>query len=274
MQLPRTVEVCSTLDAQADPEGNGVATTNLLKPRVFVSYSQPDWIYAKHIFDALSHEGYEVWWDQNIQLGDRWAASIRDSLSEADIVVVLVSKAFGESAGMALEIGTLVERRESGSHPIVLAPVLIRSGEPQLGILGQYQYVDARGDAPAVVAAKVVEALRALPHNDASAESQRKRDLEYIDAMEESLELIERQREVATYQRDKGLRSFTVASVTAALVGVLASVVPLVFANKWSIPIDSDWVRLAVIPIVGIVGVAAGFYFGRHPSPGSKDDRE
>jgi hypothetical protein len=60
---------------------------------VFISYKREEVAVARQVRSALRAERLNVWWDENLQGGQRWEASIDEALLHADIVVVLWSEA-------------------------------------------------------------------------------------------------------------------------------------------------------------------------------------
>jgi len=59
---------------------------------IFISYSQKDRPWVKCLVDALSAEGYEVWWDLEIRAGESFDELIESTLEKVSCVVGVWSK--------------------------------------------------------------------------------------------------------------------------------------------------------------------------------------
>lgn len=56
---------------------------------IFISYKREDTTLANAVRLALKSEGFEVWWDETLQTGERWEERIDEALLTAAAVVVL-----------------------------------------------------------------------------------------------------------------------------------------------------------------------------------------
>lgn len=83
-------------------------------PHVFVSYKREDIDIATRIYLGLCAHGINVWWDADLQVGQRWSEEIDRQLVSADCVVVLWSQRSVDSqwvkheAAVAKAMGTIV----------------------------------------------------------------------------------------------------------------------------------------------------------------------
>lgn len=59
---------------------------------VFVSYKREEAAVAASLREALIAEGFDVWWDENLQCGQAWAATLDEVVQEAACIVVLWSE--------------------------------------------------------------------------------------------------------------------------------------------------------------------------------------
>lgn len=59
---------------------------------IFISYCREDQATARRYADALAREGFSVWWDQTINVGEEFDAVTESALEDARAVVVLWSK--------------------------------------------------------------------------------------------------------------------------------------------------------------------------------------
>jgi tetratricopeptide (TPR) repeat protein len=101
---------------------------------IFLSYAREDFAKAQRVAKALEAVGHSVWWDKQLQPGERFSAEIDKALKSADAVVALWSKASIESAWVQDEAAV---GRDSGR----LVPALLEPVAPPLGFR-QYHAVD------------------------------------------------------------------------------------------------------------------------------------
>jgi hypothetical protein len=98
------------------------------KIRVFVSYSHSNSEYLGQngllgFLRGLEPEGFEFWHDERLVAGDAWDASIRRSINDSDIALVLVSQAFLNSDYCKGEVSAFLERRQR--EGLVIFPVIV-----------------------------------------------------------------------------------------------------------------------------------------------------
>ncbi|HYP79106.1 MAG TPA: toll/interleukin-1 receptor domain-containing protein, partial [Steroidobacteraceae bacterium] len=87
-------------------------------PDVFLSYSREDQVVARRFADALEREGFSVWWDQTLSVGDAYDKVTERALGEARAVLVLWSKRSVDSRWVRAE-ATMADRNGR------LVPVMI-----------------------------------------------------------------------------------------------------------------------------------------------------
>jgi hypothetical protein len=81
---------------------------------IFLSYAREDRDDAKRLADELARQGWRVWWDEQIRIGDQWDETIDRELRAAPCVVVLwsahsvQSRAVRGEARFAADNGRLV----------------------------------------------------------------------------------------------------------------------------------------------------------------------
>lgn len=105
--------------------------------RVFLSYAHDDAVAAGKLAEAIAGAGHQVWWDRHLHGGSRYASEIDRALKDAEVVVVLWSRASCESTWVHDEA---CEGRDSGR----LVPATLGSTRPPLGFR-QFQSVDLSG---------------------------------------------------------------------------------------------------------------------------------
>ena len=129
--------------------------------KIFLSYARADSAKADRIANALEAAGHSVWWDRHIHAGSRFSKEIDKALKEADVIVVLWSRASLESAWVHDEAAA---GRDSGR----LVPVLIEPVEPPLGFR-QFQAIDlSRSTRGAKGYKQLVEEVGRLTHGEAA----------------------------------------------------------------------------------------------------------
>lgn len=125
-------------------------------PFVFLSYATADRPRVGVLRDILLAEGLEVWWDQDIDGGDRWREEIRIKLDAAACVVTLwteastASDAVREEAARAQSAGKLVHAR------LDAAPLPYGFSETQYVDLAEW---DGSAEHPAM--RRLIQAVRA-----------------------------------------------------------------------------------------------------------------
>lgn len=87
---------------------------------VFISYSREDQPTARLYAEALTREGFNVWWDQALRSGEAFDQVIEDAIKSAKAVVVLWSESSCSSRWVRAE-ATLAERT-GGLAPVRIGP--------------------------------------------------------------------------------------------------------------------------------------------------------
>jgi hypothetical protein len=64
---------------------------------IFISYKREEQTVARKLADALEGEGWTVWWDPKLRVGERFNDVIEKALNEAKCAIVLWSKRSVES---------------------------------------------------------------------------------------------------------------------------------------------------------------------------------
>jgi hypothetical protein len=95
--------------------------------RVFISYRHvgPDQGLAAHLAQALKAGGCDVFWDTDIQVGQRWAAVIEQELRASRFFVVLVSAESMRSDMVGREVRLAHELSRRPTEPVVLLPIRV-----------------------------------------------------------------------------------------------------------------------------------------------------
>ena len=122
---------------------------------IFVSYSKIDRNRVKPIMELLEAQGWRVWWDQNIDVGEPWRAKIERELRAAKCVVVVWTPSSISSEWVKQEA-------DEGLRRGILIPVSIGANLAPLG-LRHIQAIDLtswRGEFDADPARKLVAGVR------------------------------------------------------------------------------------------------------------------
>lgn len=132
---------------------------------VFLSYSREDVAKAQAVATALEGLGHSVWWDRQLHGGSRFSKEIEQALKNADVVLVLWSRASVESAWVQDEAA---EGRDTGR----LVPAVIDDSKPPLGFR-QYQAIDLSARKRAKGSAGIAEIDRAIRAKGGEAPAER-----------------------------------------------------------------------------------------------------
>src|SRR5215213_7920022 len=118
-------------------------TTEAQRPlRIFCSYSRKDEEYLNDLRDSLrglERQGLIQWWhDREITPGWEWEETIDKNLRTADVVLLLVSRAFMASDYVyEHEISKAVERHELGEARLI--PIILRPADWEWASFGKLQ---------------------------------------------------------------------------------------------------------------------------------------
>ena len=124
--------------------------------RIFVSYAREDVDTARQIADGIAEAGHEVWWDNHLAGGARFANEIDQALKDAEAVVVLWSVSSIKSAWVLDEAA---EGRDSNR----LVPIAIGSAKPPLGFR-QFHTIDLGPSGDRRRSGAFEELLNAIAH--------------------------------------------------------------------------------------------------------------
>ena len=117
--------------------------------QVFVSHCTEDADFAQQIAHQLRSNGIDVWIaPDSIATGETFIEAIQRGLAETTHFVVLLSPDALESKWVNLEINTAIRLDMEGA--LTIAPIMYRPATPPL-ILGNYQWLDYRGDVTDIV---------------------------------------------------------------------------------------------------------------------------
>lgn len=82
--------------------------------RVYISYSLKDKEIAKEFRDELIKNNIEVWWDENIKIGQSFNNKIDEELLKADAIIIIVSENSMKSDWISYEMMTAIGYQRAG----------------------------------------------------------------------------------------------------------------------------------------------------------------
>ena len=92
---------------------------------IFISYARDDRSKVEPLAKALNEQGWSVWWDREIEVGDSFEKVIEQAINEAECVIAVWSVKSVNSEWVRAEASEGLRRK-------ILAPVLIEEVEPPL----------------------------------------------------------------------------------------------------------------------------------------------
>jgi hypothetical protein len=113
--------------------------------KVFISYAKEDNEAALQFYDFFTKEGASPWMDvKHLLPGQNWSAEIERAFSDANVVVLLLSKKSVSKRGFVQrEANDAIERlRYKQPTDIYVIPILLEPCEVPSHIAGRLQYVD------------------------------------------------------------------------------------------------------------------------------------
>jgi hypothetical protein len=91
---------------------------------VFISYSHRDNIFALDLASVLESDGYEVFVDNKIPIGNNLYRDIGKGIAKADAVIIIVSQSSNDSEFVANEAASFISFFDRGRMPLII-PVVI-----------------------------------------------------------------------------------------------------------------------------------------------------
>jgi hypothetical protein len=139
---------------------------------IFVSYKREDRDLVEPLARALEGEGFSVWWDPELPIGQSYASSIRSELSEARAVIPVWTS-------QSVHSEWVQEEATHGKRRGVLFPVRLEAVDPPIGFT-MVETADlsdwAEGDASHPEWSRLLEQLHAkLRSGSAAPRSEAKR---------------------------------------------------------------------------------------------------
>jgi hypothetical protein len=124
---------------------------------IFISYASEDRPKAKTLAEVLTRQGWSIWWDRRIPVGETFGRVIEKQIRAAKCVIVLWSKA-------ALESDWVQNEASEGMQRGLLAPVFIEDVRPpfEFRLIQAARLVDWDGSADDIEFIGLLDALNRI----------------------------------------------------------------------------------------------------------------
>ena len=107
---------------------------------IFISYSHMDNGFALKLSSALEADGYDVFIDNKIPIGNNIYKDIGKGIAKADVVIVVISKASNRSHFVANETISMLSFLDKGRMPLVI-PVVLGTDTQLPTDLNRFNYI-------------------------------------------------------------------------------------------------------------------------------------
>ena len=107
---------------------------------IFISYSHIDKDFALKLSNILEIDGYDVFIDNKIPIGNNIYKDIGKGIAKADAVIVVVSKSSTNSHFVANETISMLSFLDKGRIPLVI-PVVLGKNTPLPVDLNRFNYL-------------------------------------------------------------------------------------------------------------------------------------
>ena len=107
---------------------------------IFISYSHTDNEFALKLSSALESDGYNVFIDNKIPIGNNIYKDIGKGIAKADAVIVVISKNSNNSHFVANETISMLSFLDKGKMPLVI-PVVLGKDTPLPVDLNRFNYI-------------------------------------------------------------------------------------------------------------------------------------
>ena len=93
---------------------------------IFISYKREDQSKVHELAKRLESEGWSVWWDYNIDTGERFRNVIQDELTNARCIIVIWS-------ALSVKSPFIIDEAKEGLSKNILIPISFDNSIPPLG---------------------------------------------------------------------------------------------------------------------------------------------
>jgi hypothetical protein len=129
-----------TISAKITSSDSTLASEDIPPQRIVIIYkrnAEPDQQLLAFLESQLSGMSHEVFVDRHLKIGVEWAKAIEQKLSEADVVIAVLSDSAATSEMLEYELDVAMKERQTRGKPNVL-PVRVGSDKPLDGVIGSY----------------------------------------------------------------------------------------------------------------------------------------
>lgn len=84
-----------------------------VKPCLFISYQRPDKVIVNDIIRRLQRNGFELWWDKQIEAGVSWERSIENALRASRSFLGFISNGISESEWSLYELNEAIQHKKN-----------------------------------------------------------------------------------------------------------------------------------------------------------------
>ena len=114
--------------------------------KIWISHSFSDISFVERLKNILLAQGYEILTlDHSLTAGEYLLEKITKSISEADALLVVMSKNYAKSSWMNTEMGLIISQSSTKMGKIFI-PIIIDKGLKLPSYLTQYYYIDYTND--------------------------------------------------------------------------------------------------------------------------------
>lgn len=224
--------------------------------RVYISYSIKDKEIAEKFYDELAKNNIEVWWDENIVIGQEFNKVIDEELLKSDAIIIIISKNSVQSDWIRYEMMTALGYKRAGNG-VQIFPFVIGNYDIIPDPLKTVQCYFAKDDIHKEIQNAVMQITKSLAakfielkKNEKNKEIVKKSFDNYIDDVFDKLDNNEKRNRRLSY-------ICYGASITFIILSVVFSIYKSrYFAQKYSIEKTIYLAVLNVLTLALIIGLS------------------
>ena len=114
---------------------------------IFISYSHRDEKKVGRIIERLQRDGYRVWYDEGIEIGNEWPESIANHLNDSALFMAFISDEYGASNNCKRELHFAVRKKKPMISVMLEDAVLSPGLEMQLSAVQAVTYHETDEEA-------------------------------------------------------------------------------------------------------------------------------
>jgi molecular chaperone DnaK len=124
--------------------------------RLFISFAHIDEVLVGALARILADAGHEVWWDDQLQVGDDWEAELMRQIAGCDVFLYVASDDSAESEWCRWELA------QARALFKTIVPVMVRSGVKLPRQIASLQYADLSSGVSHDRAVRLIQGLARL----------------------------------------------------------------------------------------------------------------